>query len=151
VLTQTQRDKAIHFRNLHRGPRVLVLPNAWDAASARIFEHAGFPAIATTSAGLANSLGYPDGEHANFHEVLEVVKHITRVVSVPLSVDMEAGYGDTLAEIVGNVKLMLDGGAIGLNLEDGGGQGKSALTDIEIQVDRIKTLREAGKAAASLL
>ena len=74
---------------------MLVLPNAWDAGSARIFVEAGFPALATTSAGIAFSLGYPDGERISRDEMLAAVSRITRRISVPITADMEAGYGQT--------------------------------------------------------
>src|SRR3984893_10946197 len=90
----TQSDKAELLRRLHHGPEILVLPNAWDCASARIFEEAGFPAIATTSAGVAFSLGYPDGEFIPQDEMLAVVKRIATCVKVPVTADLESGYRD---------------------------------------------------------
>src|SRR6266436_116999 len=86
-----QADKAVQFRQQHRGPSVLVLPNAWDVASARVFEEAGFPAIATTSAGIAFSLGYPDGERIPRDEMLARIGRIVRAVHVPVTADIEAG------------------------------------------------------------
>src|SRR5437763_6101304 len=94
----SQRDRAIQFRQMHSEPPVLVLPNAWDAASARIFEQAGFRAIATTSSGVAASLGYPDGEFIGRAMLVESVAHITRVVTCPITVDIEAGFGNTIDE-----------------------------------------------------
>src|SRR4029077_14385803 len=93
-----QGRKAEELRKLHGGPRVLVLPNAWDVASARVLEELGYPAIATTSAGVAFSLGYPDGQRVSRDEMLEVVERIARAVRVPVTADMEAGYGTTLAD-----------------------------------------------------
>jgi len=90
----TLEEKAARFRDLHHTGRILILPNAWDVATARIFELAGFPAIATTSAGIANSLGYPDGNRISRDEMLEVVSRIVRAVDVPVTADMESGYGD---------------------------------------------------------
>src|ERR1700728_643119 len=90
-----QADKAIQFHQLHRGPGVLILPNAWDVASARIFEDAGFPAIATTSAGIAFSLGYPDGQRIPREEMMAQIGRITRAVKVPVTADVESGYGVT--------------------------------------------------------
>src|SRR6202795_856528 len=81
----TLKSKAIHFLRLHKGPKILLLPNAWDAASARIFEEAGFPAIATTSAGVAFSLGYPDGQFIPRDEMIAAVKRIVSRVSVPVT------------------------------------------------------------------
>src|SRR5258706_14577887 len=90
--------KAETLRKLHGGPRVLVLPNAWDVASACVLEEMGFPAIATTSAGVAFALGYSDGQRISRAEMLEVVARIARAVSVPVTADMESGYGRTPAQ-----------------------------------------------------
>src|SRR5450631_1882433 len=109
-----QSNKAAQFRQLHRGPEFLVLPNAWDVASARIFESAGFPAIATTSAGIAFSLGYPDGEKITRAEMLAVAGRIARAAALPVSADVESGYGDP----VETAKAAAEAGAIGINLED---------------------------------
>src|SRR6516225_7851975 len=86
--------KAEHLRKLHHGPAVLVLPNAWDCASARIFEELDFPAIATTRAGVAFSLGYQDGQHIPAKEMLAAVGRIARCVNVRVTADLEGGYGD---------------------------------------------------------
>ncbi len=102
------------FAALHKRPEILILPNAWDAASARIFEEADFPAIGTTSAGIAFSLGYPDGEQVPWPEHLEVSRHIARTVSAPVSADIEAGYRD-LARVIRDVTAA---GIVGVNLED---------------------------------
>ena len=110
----TLAEKAELFRGLHHGPDVLVLPNAWDCVSARIFEEAGFPAIATTSAGIANAMGYPDGQRIPREEMLAVVKRIAGCVTVPVTADLEGGYDD----IAGTIARLLETGAIGLNLED---------------------------------
>src|SRR5271167_4464210 len=98
--------KAEAFRRLHDGSKLLVLPNAWDVASARLYEAAGFSAIATTSAGVAWSLGYPDGEHISRQMMLEAVRRITSRVSLPVTADMVAGFGprpDDTAETVRGV------------------------------------------------
>src|SRR6516225_1684414 len=89
------KTKAETFRKMHHGSDVLVLPNAWDAASARILEETGFQAIATTSAGVAFSLGYPDGQRISREEMAGTVARIVRAVSVPVTADMEGGYGAT--------------------------------------------------------
>jgi 2-methylisocitrate lyase-like PEP mutase family enzyme len=130
----TQAEKAEIFRALHRGPEILVLPNAWDCASARIVEEAGFPAIATTSAGVANSLGYPDGERIPAAEMLAAVQRIARCVSVPVTADLESGYHDIAATAAG----LVASGAIGLNLEDAGG-------DAARHASRIATVRRVGR------
>jgi 2-methylisocitrate lyase-like PEP mutase family enzyme len=87
------RGKTDAFRAMHCGPQVLLLPNAWDVASARVIQHAGFGAIATTSAGVAFSLGYPDGQRISRREMLEAVRRIATSVQVPVTADVEAGYG----------------------------------------------------------
>ena len=98
--TATQRNKAETFRAMHDRSRILVLPNAWDVASAKIFEAAGFRAVATTSSGVANSLGYPDGEAVSRDEMLDVIRRIARGIAVPLSADIEGGYGSGSARDV---------------------------------------------------
>ena len=86
-------QKAEEFRALHHGDHILVLPNCWDVPSARVFEDAGFPAVATSSAGLMVSLGYPDGEVIVKGELLSVVAKIAKALSVPLIADVVAGFG----------------------------------------------------------
>lgn len=140
---RTQKEKAQFFRQLHNDG--LVLPNAWDAASARIFEQVGFPAVATTSSGVAASLGYPDGERISRGMLLEVVRHITRVVECPVSVDLEAGYGETLEEVLETVKEILEAGAVGINIEDSsrrGSQGERRLVDLNFQVTLLGEIQE---------
>lgn len=142
MTSTTQKTKAIQFRQLHSGSPILVLPNAWDAASARIFEQAGFPAIATTSSGVAASLGYPDGQYISRDMLLEVVRHITRVVACPITVDMEAGYGDTIEEVLQTVRATIEAGAVGINIEDSTkGQGRR-LVDISYQVELLKAIQQ---------
>jgi 2-methylisocitrate lyase-like PEP mutase family enzyme len=115
----TQQERAEAFHQLHTDGGILVLVNAWDAASARLFEQAGSPAIATTSAGMAWSLGYPDGEQASVRELLEACARICRVVTAPVSVDIERGYGQTTAEVSATVRALLELGIVGINIEDG--------------------------------
>src|SRR5437660_3236046 len=90
---QKQQAAAETLRAMHRGQRLLLLPNAWDVASARVFEDAGFGAVATTSAGVAFSLGYPDGQKISREEMLARAGRIARAVKVPVTADVEAGYG----------------------------------------------------------
>ena len=133
--------KAELLRQLHvKGP-MLVLPNAWDAGSASIFVEAGFPALATTSAGIAFSLGYPDGERITRDEMLAAVARITRRIAVPITADMEAGYGMTPNEVAETVRRVIDAGAVGMNLEDRI-EGKH-LIDFPLAVERIAAARAA--------
>lgn len=111
-------DKAAIFHGLH-GHGLLMLANAWDCTSARLAEEAGAPAIATTSAGLAWTLGYRDGNTLPIDELLAAVKRICRVVKAPVSVDVEGGYADTATGASTNVSRVIDAGAVGINIEDG--------------------------------
>src|SRR5882672_3782354 len=137
-----QAGKAEKFRKLHHGPRLLLLPNAWDAASARILEECGHPAIATTSAGIAYSLGYPDGQRISRDEMLEVVGRIARAVRVPVTADMESGYGRTPAQIAETAKAIVAAGAVGLNFEDVTGETENSHVETSLQVEKIRTIRE---------
>ena len=142
-----QRYQAQLFVRLHQGPQILVLPNAWDVASARIFEATGFPAVATTSAGIAAALGYPDGEQISRQEMLAVVERITRTVAIPVSADIEAGYGNTLEEIAQTARFILEAGGVGINLEDGTGDPQHPLCDISHQVEKIRAIRAVADSA----
>lgn len=142
MAARTQKEKATQFRQLHAGPGMLVLPNAWDAASARLLEQAGFQAIATTSSGVAASLGYPDGQHIGLDMLLDVVEGIVRVVDCPVSVDLEAGYGDTVEEVMKTVEAIIGAGAVGINIEDTTRQGQRSLVEIAYQVGLIKAIQE---------
>jgi 2-methylisocitrate lyase-like PEP mutase family enzyme len=132
-----QNEKAELFRRLHHGPQILVLPNAWDCASARIFEEAGFPAIATTSAGVAFSLGYPDGELIPQDEMLAAVKRIASRVRVPVTADLESGYHD----VEKTTAALIDSGAVGLNLEDMEHAESKVLTETGKQIEKITAVR----------
>jgi 2-methylisocitrate lyase-like PEP mutase family enzyme len=107
------------FRDLHQGPALLVLPNAWDAGSARLIESLGAKAIATTSAGLAWSRGYPDGNMLPNEQLTAAARDIARRIRVPLSVDIEAGYSDDARAVARLAAGLLDVGAVGINIEDG--------------------------------
>ena len=111
-------SKSRNSRKLHHGPRILILPNAWDVASARVVEDLGAPAIATTSAGIAASLGYTDGQQISRDEMLDVVARIAAAVRVPVTADFEAGYGPSLEDIADSAKALVSAGAVGLNFED---------------------------------
>jgi 2-methylisocitrate lyase-like PEP mutase family enzyme len=114
-------EHATAFHALHRGPAPLILANAWDAGSARLIESLGAPAIATTSAGVAWVHGYPDGDALPVPLVIATAAAIARVIRVPLTMDIEGGYSDD-PEAVGKLAAaLIDAGAVGINLEDGGG------------------------------
>ncbi|TAM59122.1 isocitrate lyase/phosphoenolpyruvate mutase family protein [bacterium] len=110
--------RAARLLELHHQPQPLVLANVWDAASARLVEAAGFPAAATTSSGIANSMGYPDGEFIGRDEMLAVVERIAAAVAIPVTADVEAGYGPGAQDVAETVRRTIAAGAVGINLED---------------------------------
>ncbi len=142
-----QQSKATYLRAAHHLPEPLVLANAWDAASAKIFEAAGFSAIATTSAGIAFSNGYPDGEHIPLARMLEVVARICSAAAVPVTADMEAGYGATPEAVGRTTAETIEAGAVGLNLQDGIGDPGGPLVELSLQLEKLKAVREAGRHA----
>lgn len=141
----TQRERAETLRRLHSGPGILVLPNAWDVATARLVEEAGFAAIATTSAGVAWALGYPDGERISRDEMLDAVRRMAAAVRVPVTADVEAGYGATPEAAAKTARGVIAAGAVGLNLEDGTADG--GLLDLGLHVERLQAVRTAGASA----
>ena len=134
-----QEEKAEQFRRLHDRREVLVLPNAWDVPSARVFENEGFPAVATSSAGMLVSLGYPDGEGIPQREFDSAVSRISRVLSVPLSVDVVGGFGDTPEGVARSVRAVIRAGAVGINIEDFVHSAKKLLP-VERQKARLRAL-----------
>lgn len=141
-----QAEKAEQFRRLHHGPRMLLLPNAWDVVSARILEECGHPAIATSSAAVAFSLGYPDGQRISRDEMLEVAGRIARAVDIPVTGDLEAGYGTTVRDMTETVKAAIAAGVIGMNLEDVTGDDESSHVELALQVEKIRAIRETAKS-----
>ncbi|GAA0210619.1 isocitrate lyase/PEP mutase family protein [Halobaculum roseum] len=146
---ETQRRRARTLRDLHTdstdGP--LLLANAWDAASAVVFERLGVAAVGTSSAGVAASLGYPDGEHVPREEMIAAIERIAGNVAVPVSADIEAGYGDTPEAVAETVARTLDAGAVGVNLEDGTGDPENPLRPTAEHAARIRAAREAADDA----
>src|SRR5437016_8420393 len=141
-----QAENAEQFRKLHHVRRMLVLSNAWDAVSARMLEECGHPAIATSSAAVAFSRGYPDGERIPRDEMLDVVARISRAVRVPVTADFEAGYGTTAKDMADTVKAAIEAGAIGMNLEDVTGDDESSQVAIPLQAEKIRVIRETAKS-----
>ncbi len=144
MISSNQKEKATLFRSLHTGSPILVLPNAWDAASACILERAGFAAIATTSSGVAAALGYADGQRISRDMLLESTARIVRVVNVPVSVDIEAGYGEEIEEILQTVQAIIEVGAVGINIEDSRKGENTSLVDSAFQVELIQAIRQLG-------
>ncbi|HEY8573391.1 isocitrate lyase/phosphoenolpyruvate mutase family protein [Phenylobacterium sp.] len=114
-----QKQKAEAFKALHRGGEILVLPNAWDAASAALMADAGAKAVATSSAAVAWAHGYPDGDALPTEILFRAIAEAARVVDVPLTADIEGGYTDDLTELAETVRRVIEAGAVGINLEDG--------------------------------
>ena len=142
-------DKARRLRELHAGSDMLVMPNAWDVASARRFERMGYPAIATTSGGVAASLGWKDQQNMPADEMFAAVKRMATAVDVPVTADIEAGYGLEPAEVV---RRVIQSGAAGFNIEDSDYQGSDVLVGPRNQSVRIAALRaEADRAGLPLV
>ena len=139
-------DKAEVLRALHKSPPMLVLPNAWDSASARLIETEGFPAIATTSAGVAAALGYPDGGVVPPNEMIEAIARIVRSVKVPVTADIEHAYAAAPDAVADVVLRVIAAGAVGINLEDCI-PGATDLEPLALQVDKIKAIIKASTKA----
>ena len=141
-----QVAKARIFQQLHRGPEVLVIANAWDAASARVFEQAGMRAVGTGSAGIAFSHGYPDNERIPRAIILAATHEIVNAVHVPVTADILTGLGTTVEGIAATVREVIALGAVGINIEDGTDEGPR-LFDVAEQVEKIRAVCAAVKAS----
>src|SRR3954470_782520 len=130
----------------HRGPRLLLMANAWDAVTARLFEAEGFAAVATTSGGVSWTLGYADGEAAPWDEVVEQTARIARAVAVPVTADIEGGFGATPEAVGRSIGDIIRAGVVGVNLEDGL-PGPTPMRTVDDAVARIRAAREAARAA----
>ncbi|MEV0618209.1 isocitrate lyase/phosphoenolpyruvate mutase family protein [Nonomuraea sp. NPDC050404] len=141
----TQLERARLFRSYHVPGKPLLLPNAWDVASALIVERAGAQAIATTSAGVSWSLGVADGA-LDRDRAIRLVAQIVEAVDVPVSADIETGYAEDTAGVADTVQAVIEAGAVGINLEDAHDEGPSPLRSVEDQATRIAAAREAAEA-----
>jgi len=122
------------FAALHRTDDVLVLPNAWDSVSAKVLEQAGFPAIATASASISWTRGGPDDEGLSREEAVDAVRLIANSVNVPVSADIEKGFGGTPADVGETVKLVLEAGAVGINIEDSISNDQRSIQDMQARI-----------------
>jgi 2-methylisocitrate lyase-like PEP mutase family enzyme len=145
----TQCELALRLQQLHQGPAPLLLPNVWDVAGARVLEDIGYPAVATSSAAIANSLGYPDGERISKHEMLDAVERIAAAVGIPVTADLEAGYSATPEAMLQTGRELIATGAVGCNLEDS--ERELRLLPLELQVEKIAALHAAGEEAGVAL
>jgi 2-methylisocitrate lyase-like PEP mutase family enzyme len=142
-MTIALRAKADAFRSMHHAPPMLILPNAWDAVTARLFVKAGARAIATTSAGIAATLGYTDGQNVPRELMVEAIARIARVVDVPVTADIESGYAESPKDLGESIRTVINAGAVGVNLEDATGDSAQPLFAVEQQIERIQAAREA--------
>lgn len=140
-----QRKKAEAFRAMHTGPGAVLLANVWDVASARLIEESGFPAIATTSAGIAFAQGFPDGQRIPAERMIAAVAQIATAVMVPVSADVEAGYGQRPEDAGWTARNVIEAGAIGMNFEDATGEADLPLTELSLQLERIRAVRETAE------
>ena len=150
-MNEQQKSKALAFRSMHRASRALVLPNVWDVVSARVIEDAGYGAVATTSAGIAFSLGYPDGQKISREEMLARVGRIAKAVQVPVTADVEAGYGNRPEDAAQTARMVIEAGAVGMNLEDGTDDSAHPLVELPLQIEKIHAVREAALKTGVLL
>jgi 2-methylisocitrate lyase-like PEP mutase family enzyme len=146
-MTMIQKDKAQFFRSLHTGGSVLRLANAWDVASALLVEEAGAAAIATTSAGVAWSLGAADGDRLDRDRAIDLVARVAAAVELPVSADIESGFADDADGVGETIAGVLAAGAVGVNLEDSLQDGPEPLRPAEEQAERIAAARRAADAA----
>lgn len=139
-------SKFEHFCELHK-QGILAIPTAWDAGSARVFERAGFPAVGTTSVGIARSLGFDDSALVSREDMLSVVARIAGAVSIPVTADIESGYGATPEEVAETVRLAIEAGVVGVNIEDSTGGPDTPLRPTAEHAQRIRAARMAADRA----
>ena len=143
------KEQFLKFKSLHEGNEPLMIANVWNVQSARVFEKLNFKALATSSAAVAETLGYSDGEQMSFDEYFFMIKHIVRSIKLPVSVDLEAGYGDTAEEVVENIQHLVAIGVTGINIEDSVVKdGKRSLLDARVFADHLRKICEGLKLHA---
>lgn len=140
MVSNTQKEKAEMFLKFHHEKEMLILLNSWDIGSSKLIEACGYKAIATTSMGIAASLGYPDCQIIQLSEMLQVITGIVNGVHAPVSVDIEAGYGNNLNEILESVKKFIDTGIVGINIEDSIELSPNLIDELEF-CERISAIR----------
>ncbi len=140
MVSNVQKEKAELFLKLHHDKEILVLLNSWDVGSSRLVEASGYKAIATTSMGIAASLGYPDAEVIQLSEMVEAITRIVKGVRAPVSVDIEAGYGSSLDEVVRSVEKVIETGIVGINIEDSINLGPVLIDEMEF-CERLRAIR----------
>ena len=141
MVSSIQKEKAELFLKYHQDKEILVLLNSWDIGSSKLIEASSYKAIATTSMGVAASLGYPDNQVIKLSEMIEIITGIVNAVQVPVSVDIEAGYGNNLNEIIDSVKKIIAAGIVGINIEDSIDLNPKLIDELEF-CERISAIRE---------
>ncbi len=141
--TTEQKQKAAILLSLHTSGELLILPNIWDPIGARILQAKGYPAVATASAAVSASLGYEDGEKIKRSTLIEIIGRIARSVTVPVTADMETGYGRTLSELADTARAVIEAGVVGINIEDRLDEEGGPLRPVEDQCARIAAVRES--------
>ncbi len=145
-MAASQLEKARAFRALHARPGCFVMPNPWDAGTARLLAGLGFEALATTSAGLAFSLGRPDGVGAlNREDVLANAREIVEATELPVSADLEGG-GETPADVGETIRLAAEAGLVGGSIEDATGNADDPIHEFDLAVDRVRAAAEAARS-----
>jgi 2-methylisocitrate lyase-like PEP mutase family enzyme len=144
----TQAQQATRLLELHHAATPLILINAWDAASAAMIAHCGLPAVASSSAALANAMGFPDGQHLPWPQMLSAVQRIVRAVSVPVTADIESGFAANPQELETTISQIIATGAVGVNLEDAqpGQDARGPLFPLPEQIARIQAARRVADA-----
>jgi 2-methylisocitrate lyase-like PEP mutase family enzyme len=146
-MSVSQSEKAEKFRALHGGPGAFLIPNPWDAGTARMLEGLGFQALATTSAGLAFSLGRRDGEGmVSRTEVMAHIRSVVQASDLPVSADLENGFGDTPGQVAEAIQLAAEAGVVGGSIEDATGNEEKPMYDHALAVDRVAAAVEAARA-----
>ena len=142
-----QEKKAELFQDMHRSEGMFVIPNSWDAGSAYIYEKEGFDCVATSSAGVAYALGYPDGEDITLDDLVQVVSNTVRRVDIPVSADFERGYAEDPEEVKENARRLLEAGAVGFNIEDGVPEAdkEHKLSPMSLQLAKLEALVDLKK------
>ncbi|MGN0362073.1 MAG: isocitrate lyase/phosphoenolpyruvate mutase family protein [Bilifractor sp.] len=142
-----QEQKAELFQRMHREKGMFVIPNSWDAGSAYIYEKEGFSCVATSSAGVAYALGYPDGEDITLDDLVYVVANTVRRVNIPVSADFERGYAEDPDQVKANARRLVEAGAVGFNIEDGVPEAEPGrkLSSMDLQIAKIKALVDLKK------
>jgi 2-methylisocitrate lyase-like PEP mutase family enzyme len=147
-MSPTQTQQATRLLELHHAATPVILINAWDAASAAMIAHCGLPAVASSSAALANAMGFPDGQHIPWPQMLDAVKRIVQAVNVPVTADIESGFAANPQELEGTIAQIIGVGAVGVNLEDAqpGQDARGPLFPLAEQIERIQATRRAADA-----